>query len=157
MKGVIIMKKRVLSQKAQALSEFVSSMVMIILFICGMLEKIYHTRVFHYIINVLSPLILIGIVFFCAMSTKYKKQPSDELSRELMLKATDIAVRVELCAALLVGIFMHLHGNHRHFEYYSIEGSDVCIFAVFLCGVFLAAKNITFLWLDRTPKAEEDE
>ena len=151
------MKKRELSQKAQALSEFVSSMVMIILFICEMLEKIYHTKIAHYIINVLSPLILIGIVFFCVMSSKYKKQPSDELSRELMLKATDIAVRVELGTALLVGIIMHLHGNHRHFEYYSLTGGDVCIFAVFLCGVFLAAKNIVFLWLDRTPKAEEEE
>lgn len=151
------MKKRVLSQKAQAVSEFVSSLVMIIMFICGMLEKIYHTRVFHYIINVLSPLVIVVIVLLCVMSAKYKKQPSDELSRELMLKATDIAVKVELCAAVLVGIFMHLHGNHRHFEYYSIEGSDVCMFGVFLSGVFFAAKSIIFLWLDRTPKAEEEE
>jgi hypothetical protein len=31
------------------------------------------------------------------------------------------------------------------------------MFGVFLCGIFFIAKNIVFLWLDRTPKAEEDE
>ena len=151
------MKKKELSQKAQAVSEFVSAMVMIILFICKILEKTNHTELMHNILSVMSLLAFIGVAFYVFLESKYKKQPSDELSRELMLKATYLAVKVELIAAVLVGIFMHLHGNHRHFEYYSITGGDVCAFAVFLCGVFFAVKNIVFLWLDRTPKAEEEE
>ena len=150
-------KKKELSLKAQAIAELVSAAVMILLFIGKMYENIFHNRALHNIINYTSPLIFVIIAAICVVSAKYNKQPNDELSRELTLKATEIAVKIELCVAVFCGIIMHLQGNRRHFEYYRIMGSDVCIFGVFLCGVYLAAKNIAFLWFDRTPKAEEEE
>lgn len=151
------MKKRVVSQKAQAAFEIVPAAVLIMLFICKILENINHTETLHNILNAMSPLIIVLIVILFIWSSRYGKQPSDELSRELMLKATAVAVKAVLFAAVAVGFFMHLHGNYRHDEYYSITGGDVCMFAVFLCGIFLIVKNIAFLWLDRTPKAEEEE
>ena len=151
------MKKKVMSQKAQAVSEIIAAMVQIVLFICKILENINHTRALHNILNVMSPVIIAAIIILIVWSSRYGKQPGDELSRELTLKATAVAVKAELCIAMFAGIFMHLHGNYRHDEYYSITGSDVVLFAVFLCGVFFIVKNIVFLWLDRTPKAEEEE
>ena len=130
---------------------------MIGMFTVGMLEKINHTRTLHTIIKISFPFIVIAMLILFFWSSKYKKQPSDELSSALSLRATAAAVKIELCTAAVVGVFMHMHGNHRHFEYYSITGIDVCMFAFFLSGIFFAAKNIAFLWLDRTPKAEEDE
>ncbi len=149
--------RKTLSLKAQAVSELILAMIMIVLFIGKMYENIFHSRALHNIINYGAPFIIIAISAVFVIAVKFRYQPNDELSRELMMKATDIAVRVELGTALLVGIIMHLHGNHRHFEYYSLTGGDVCMFGVFLCEVFLAAKSIAFLWLDRTPKAEEEE
>ncbi|WP_303837984.1 hypothetical protein [Ruminococcus flavefaciens] len=151
------MNKKMMSQKAQAALEIVPALVLIMLFICKILENINHTRTLHNILNAMSPLIIVVTAVLFIWSSRYGKQPSDELSRELTLKATAVAVKAELCAAVIVGIFMHLQGNRRHDEYFRITGGDVCMFGVFLCGVFFIAKNITFLWLDRTPKAEEDE
>ncbi|MBO4492986.1 MAG: hypothetical protein J5724_01220 [Ruminococcus sp.] len=150
-------KKKVISQKAQAVSELVSAVIMIILFICKILEDLNYTKAMHNILNIMSPLLLIAIAVFLLWSKRYEKQPSDELSRELMLRSTAIAVKAELCAAIAVGVYMHLQGNYRHDEYYSITGSDIVMFGVFLCGIFFIVKDCIFLWLDRTPKAEDDE
>ncbi len=148
---------KILSLKAQAVAELISAMIMVMLFIGKMYENIFHNRALHNIINYSSPLIIVLIVSAFVLMTRYKNQPNDELSRELTLRATEISVKVELIAAVAFGVIMHMQGNRRNIEYFSVMGSDVCMFGVFLVGVYFAAKNIVFLWLDRTPKAEEDE
>lgn len=149
--------RKTLSLKAQAVSELILAMIMIVLFIGKMYENIFHSRALHNIINYGAPFIIIAISSVFVIAVKFRYQPNDELSRELTLKATEIAVKIELCVAVFCGIIMHLQGNRSGDEYYRIMGSDVCIFGVFLSGVFFAAKSIIFLWLDRTPKAEEEE
>ncbi|HPY86100.1 MAG TPA: hypothetical protein PLS20_13855 [Ruminococcus flavefaciens] len=150
-------EKKILSQKTQSVINFIIGVLIVLMFIIGALGKMQHSEVLHNISNIFFPFALAMIMFIFGVSLNRRKQPEDELSRELMLKAGSAAIFFVLLAILVFGIAMDVIGSARDNPKFSIEGSDVVMFGQFICGVYIAAKSAVFLWLDRTPKGEEEE
>lgn len=105
--------------------------------------------------NIYIVAVLAVIVVLCILSSG-KKEAADELSTANMNRAGSISAFIAPCIILAVGIFMHLRGNYRGDSTYDITGGDICIFGVMLMNIIIIVKNGIFLWLDRTPKGEED-
>ena len=147
-------EKKILSQKTQSVINFIIGVLIVLMFIIGALGKMQHSEVLHNISNIFFPFALGMIMFIFGVSLNRRKQPEDELSRELMLKAGSAAIFFVLLAILVFGITMDVIGSARDNPKFSI---DVVMFGQFVCGVYMAAKSAVFLWLDRTPKGEEEE
>lgn len=150
-------EKKIISQKKQAVIGFIIGIINVLMFMIGTLEKMQHSTMLDNISDIFFPFAFGMLILIFGVSLSSKKQPGDELSRELMLKAGAIAIIFELLAVLVWGIGMDIIGSVRGNSKFSIEGNDVVMFVQLMGGVYIAARSAIFLWLDRTPKAEEDE
>ena len=106
--------------------------------------------------DVFASIIIVSVVVLCIRSSG-KKEKADELSIANMNRAGSISAGFAPTIVLAIGIFMHLRGNYRHEVNFNITGGTIVAFGVMLVSISIIVKNGIFLWLDRTPKAEEDE
>ena len=148
---------KMISQKKQAVINIVMGCLIILMVIIKLIGKMQHSTVLQNVSNIVFPFALGIIIFIFGVSLNRRKQTSDELSRELMLRAGSITLFIELFVIIAMGIAMEIIGSSRGNVKFGIEGIDVMLFGTFICGVNIAARNAVFLWLDRIPKAEEEE
>ena len=106
--------------------------------------------------NILVFIVMAVVVLLCIRSSGTNEK-ADELSTANMNRAGSISAAVAPFIVLAVGIFMHLRGNYRHDETFNITGAVIVVFGVMLANISIIVKNGIFLWLDRTPAAEEEE
>lgn len=140
--------------RAQAVINLIFALLSMVIIVVGIITKYLHKTE---AVDVFFVAVLVSIGVFCIVMTRFKKEPADELAKELMTKATAYSVNGVLAAAMLVGIIMHLEGNRRHIESYSITGEYVVWFAYLLTMLQGIMKNAIYLWLDRTPASDEEE
>lgn len=149
--------ERLLSQKTQAVINLTSGVMIILMVLIGEIGKMQHSTVLNNISKILFPFALGAFMLVFGVVLNNERQRGDELSKELMHKAGSLSIFFEVFAVLAVAIafeiMCHLSGNYQ----FSIETNDILMFGTFLCGVNLAARSGIFLWLDRTPRTEEDE
>lgn len=106
--------------------------------------------------NIFVVITMVIIVVLCIYSSGRKEQ-GDELSTANMNRAGSISAIIAPCIILAVGMFMHMRGNYIDKETFSITGGDIIVFGIMIANITIIVKNGIFLWLDRTPKAEEEE
>ena len=140
--------------RAQAVINLIFSLLSMVIMVVGIITKYLHLTD---VMDVFVVAVLVCIGIFCIVMSRFKKEPADELAKELMTKATAYSVNGVLAAAILTGIFMHLNGNRCDIETYSITGEHVIWFGYVLALIHWIMKNAIYLWLDRTPASDEEE
>lgn len=147
-------KRKPITQKGQALSNLICGIVIILEAVFGTFGKklIGETGV-----DVFFILAIITVVVLAALTSRYKKEPADELAKELMTKAAAYSAYVPIALITLIGIVMHLNGNRTDHEIYEIRGDHVLTLALLLMGIQYVVRYGMYLWLDRTPKSEDEE
>lgn len=87
----------------------------------------------------------------------HKKEPADELCKELMYKATNFAAISAVVVLFAAGAAASLVGNYKYPEpmYFTYEEFSLMAFA--MVGFFLSAKSTAYLWLDGTPASDDEE
>ncbi|MBR3283246.1 MAG: hypothetical protein IKI56_08110 [Ruminococcus sp.] len=153
MKDMIKGKKKVNSLKKQAWINLICGAVTLPLYSVMLLPE---TPLRKTLGNVFVFITLAVVVLLCICSSG-KKEQADELSTANMNRAGSISAVIAPCILLAVGIFMHLRGNYIHNTTFGITGGDIIVFGVMIANISIIVKNGVFLWLDRTPKAEEEE
>lgn len=100
---------------------------------------------------------IITCVVICIIMGQYKKELPDELSKELMTKATAYSAYVPMFIIVAIGVVMTLIGNKRDNEYFKVNSDQVMGLAFAMMGLLYIAKSIIYLWLDRTPNSDDEE
>lgn len=155
--GIMRNGNKMISQKTQAVINLIIGIMIALIFIAEVIGRIMNSTVLHNVSSIFFPFAIGITMFVVGVSLERRKQPGDELSKELMLKAGSLALYFEVCAVAALGIAMEIAGSLRGNYKFSIEGKDVLMFATFICGVNLAARSVVFLWLDKTPKDWNEE
>ena len=152
MKAQVNTKKKISTLKNQAWANLICGAMTLPLYTVMLFQDTPQHRTLG---NIFIVAVLAGIVVFCILSSG-KKEAADELSTSNMNRAGSISAFIAPCIILAVGIFMHLRGNYRGDSTYDITGGDICVFSAMLMIINNIVKNGIFLWLDRTPKGEEE-
>ena len=105
-------------------------------------------------IFVVIALVIVALICICSSG---RKEKADELSTANMNRAGSISAIIPPCIIVALGLFMQMRGNYIDKETFNITGEDIIIFGIMMADIIIIVKNGIFLWLDRTPKAEEDE
>lgn len=101
--------------------------------------------------------ITLTIVAVLSIYSSGRKEKADELSTANMNRAGSISAVIPPCIIVAVGLFMQMRGNYIDKETFNITGENIIFFGIMIAIISMIVKNGVFLWLDRTPKAEEDE
>lgn len=150
-------EKKILTQHGQAFVNLIWGIAMVLLPIATTIRKHFNSNtngIFYRSMNMLAAFCALLLILY---TSGLKKQPEDELSQSLMLKATATAAYVEIFAVAALSTGMLVTGILRNDETFSVTSFDVLNLAMFLCGVYHIARNAIFLWLDRTPKECDEE
>ena len=153
MKEITKRNKKVNTLKNQAWTNLICGAVTLPLYSVMLLP---HTQLNKTLGNIFVFIVIAVLVLLCIRSSG-KKEQADELSAANMNRAGSISALIAPCIILAVGIFMHMRGNYRSDETFDITGEAIIIFGVMTAAITIIVKNGIFLWLDRTPKTEEDE
>ena len=141
--------RKPVSQKGQAAVNAVYGIIIILISAFAVYAKECLTKS---TTNKVYAMLLAVLVGFAIMTARFKKEPADELSKELMQKATAYSAWAEAFFVLAVGVAMSLTGK----ETFEITSTHVMTLAYALCGVYHLSRNAIYLWLDRTPGGEEE-
>lgn len=150
-------KRKPISQKGQATCNLIIGLLIVVTEIVGRLTQ-GAARTSS--INGVDVFFIAGLLIIAAMAvilSRRKNEPADELSKDLMLKATSLAGIVSIAALFVFGCVMHLAGNYKYPEPLNFGYDDVLILTMAQAGIYLAAKNAIYLWLDRTPMSDDEE
>ncbi|ADU20902.1 hypothetical protein [Ruminococcus albus] len=104
-----------------------------------------------------TPLFLSAIAVYVVLlfiMGRYKKEPEDELSKDLKLKADAYTAHGLIVATMVYGIVLQTAGNHVHKV--SITGEMIMWFGYLMIGTYHVLRNAIYLRLDRTPESEEE-
>lgn len=147
-------KRKPITQKGQALTNLICGIIIVLEAVFGAFGKklIGKTGV-----DIFFILAIITLVVLVALTSRYKKEPADELAKELMTKATAYSAYVPIIIVALIGFVMHLNGNRTNHEIYEIRGDHVISLALLLAGIHCVVRYGMYLWLDRTPKSDDEE
>lgn len=149
--------RKPISQKGQAICNLILGLLIIVTEIVGKLTQGAERKSDFNGGDVYFIVALFIVAIVVVISSVRKSEPADELSKELMLKATSWAGTISIAALFLFGCVIHLRGNYRYPEPLTFGYDDVIILAMALAGVYLTAKNAIYLWLDRTPESDDEE
>lgn len=145
--------RKPISQKGQAVCNLILGLLIVVAEIVGRLTQGAARK------SGVDAFFIVGLLIIAAMAvilSRRKNEPSDELSKDLMLKATSLAGIVSIAALFVFGCVLHLAGNYRYPEPLDFGYDDVLILTMAQAGVYLMAKNAIYLWLDRTPVADDE-
>ena len=100
---------------------------------------------------------LVIVFVIAAMTYSRKAEPADELCKELMLKATGWSAPILISVVWLAGLIMTIVGNNSEEGVYAVTSDDMALLVILLTGVYMTSRNAIYLWLDRTPAADDEE
>lgn len=149
--------QKILTLKHQAIINLVFGMMLVVgvaLFDFGIIPL---DRLSDKAAGILFLGIIIAILGFMIFTAKYKNQPEDELSKELMLKASAKAIYFVILSVALLSTCVMLYEFKTNKNGITVNNTTILELATFLSGVYEVAKNSIFLWLDRTPKDWNEE
>ncbi|MBQ8966367.1 hypothetical protein [Ruminococcus sp.] len=111
--------------------------------------------------NIPSSVPLAAIVLFMAVmgyfEVRHKKEPADELSKELMLKATSYSAYAMIITVWALGFITTLISNKRGEEFIRVNSDNLMGLTMLLLGVYLIVRNAAYLLLDKAPAEDEEE
>lgn len=149
--------QKILTLKHQAIINLVFGMMLVVgvaLFDFGIIPL---DRLSDKAADIIFPGIIIAVLGFMIFTAKYKNQPEDELSKELMLKASVKSVYFESLSVGIIGLCVLIYEIKTNKSGITVNGNTILHLAVFLGAVYEVAKDVIFLWLDRTPKDWNEE
>lgn len=106
-----------------------------------------------------TPLFMAAIAVYLVLlfiMVRYKKEPGDELSKELKLKADAYTAKGLIVATIVFGMILQMACNHSHKVSVEITGEVVMWYGYLMLGAYHVLSNAFYLGLDRTPEAEEE-
>ena len=147
-------KRKPITQKGQALTNLICGIIIVLESVFGAFGKklIGKTGV-----DVFFILAVITLVLLVALTSRYKKEPADELAKELMTKAAAYSAYVPIIIIAVIGVAMTLIGNKTDIDSFPVTSDHVMGLALLLMGIHYVVRNGMYLWLDRTPKSDDEE
>lgn len=153
--------RKSISQKGQAVCNAICGLLIMVCAIVNVLIKgkaLSDNYTFYRTIANLVFATALGAAFvMLVIQTRRKNEPADELSKELMFKATSYAGAVPMVVVWLVGLIMTIISDSRDSEFFSVNSDDIMALMLLMLGSYLTAKNAIYLWLDRTPISDDEE
>lgn len=153
--------RKPISQKGQAVCNAICGLL---LMVCAIVNEIIKGKalsdnytVYRTIANLVFATALGAAIVMVVIQTRRKNEPADELSKELMFKATSYAGAVPMIVTWLVGFIMTIISDSRDSEFFSVNSDDMMALLLLMLGSYLTAKNTIYLWLDRTPASDDEE
>ena len=93
-------------------------------------------------------------IYLCA---RRKNELPDELSKELMLKASSYAAYAEIGLMFLLAIIVNAVGRISGNSSFVISGHQISGVVLFLAGFYAVVKSSIYIWLDRPACDDEEE
>lgn len=143
--------RKSMSVKGQALLNLMFGAVVMIISVISLISRTSGSIRRH------TPLFIAAIAVYAVLLFilgKYKKEPEDELSKELKLKSDSYTAHGLIVATMVYGIVLQTAGNHAHKV--SITGEMIMWFGYLMIGTYHVLRNAIYLRLDRTPESEEE-
>ncbi|WP_139199777.1 hypothetical protein [Ruminococcus albus] len=145
--------RKPISVKGQALVNLLLGVVMTVIAVSAMISRSIGS------IKQQTPTVLAAAAVYVVLmmiSCRYKKEPGDELAKELMLKATAYSAEGLIIFTMVFGMIVHMACNRAHKANVCITGEMVMWYGYLMIGAYYVLRNAFYLWLDRTPEAEEE-
>ena len=144
--------RKPVSQKGQAIANLICGVVIFAMSMLMMLG-IKAPDVPSEAVLILAGAAFAVMVFF---EVRYKKEPADELSKELMMKATSYSAYAQIIVMWLGGFITMMAANKSDKDYIMVNSDNLMGVTMMLMGVYLMVRNGVYIWLDRTPADEEE-
>lgn len=150
-------RRKPMSVKGVEVCNLVSGLLIIAICMIAYFTKIFVTESSSNADDAVMVIYYVTIMILAVFYSLHKKEPADELSKELMYKAINFSSVASVVVLFAAGAAASLVGNYKYPEpmYFTYEEFTYMAFA--MVGFFLTAKSAAYLWLDRTPASDDEE
>lgn len=150
-------RRKPMSVKGVEICNLVSGLLVIALCVIAYFTHIFAIENSSNADDVVIVIYYIIVMLLVVFYSFHKKEPADELSKELMYKAINFSSIASVAVLFAAGAAVSLVGNYIYPEpmYFTYEEFMYIAFAI--VGFFFASKSAAYLWLDRTPASDDEE
>lgn len=145
--------RKSISVKGQAVVNLLLGVIMTVIAVAAMISRSIGS------IRQQTPAVVAATAVYVVLliiSGRYKKEPEDELAKELMLKSTAYSAKGLIISTMVFGMAVNMACNRIHKDSVKITGEMVMWYGYLMIGMYYVLRNAFYLWLDRTPEAEEE-